>query len=228
MRRRDRKCDELNSKLAVERGDRVSNRIHAMWLVRTCLSRPTLSLRSFEEFSRDFPTEETKHISRDRISRVRDGFVEILKGFNRESAATLVARAASSLKEGGRVALIVRHVRDEADMRMKSYSGDDVFGSFLNANLRRGRSPKVQNHSVGLHLGPDRLEWLSELIALARKDRPSIATAIVQCLEEVFVSAVRGAKQGQQSPQALRVLHVLVGDAINTNANASRRALPRL
>eukprot|EP00959_Pyramimonas_sp_CCMP1952_P340510 7132168-Pyramimonas_sp.AAC.1 len=57
IRRFDWKCEELNSKLAVERGDRVSNRGHAMWLVRTCLPRPALSFRSFEEFSRDFPAE---------------------------------------------------------------------------------------------------------------------------------------------------------------------------
>ncbi len=118
---------------------RVGGQITKMWFIRVAFAPPGLSLRALSEFCRDFPEVESKAISHEYVSRIRDAFAEVVKGLNRQEIALAAGR---SPKEP----LLLAHLHDEAAMRLRSYkqqADDDGF-----RRCARGRSSKVQNNVV--------------------------------------------------------------------------------
>ena len=64
------------------------------------------------------------------------------------------------------------------------------------------------------------MEWYSELQPLMKKDGQTIATAIISAISDIVDLACKSAPD-----PAFRFLHLIVGDAINTNENAMKRVL---
>ena len=87
---------------------------------------------------------------------------------------------------------------------------------------------------VGCDASPT--EWLTELQPLARKDAATLATAIAQAVQPVIqtVGSVLASSSSSRSNssssgvQSMRVLHLLVGDGINTNESAAKKVLHHL
>ena len=75
--------------------------------------------------------------------------------------------------------IIVTHVHDEADMQVKSYLFDLGMPLQLQ-NFKQGRSSKVQNHVIKVHLGPVSLPFYTELQALHKKHVPDRNHASIQ------------------------------------------------
>jgi hypothetical protein len=68
------------------------------------------------------------------------------------------------------------------------------------------------------------MDWPTELQALARKDGPTIATALCQVADSVMTGALAGRVEPQRR---VRFINILTGDGINTNENAAKRLLWR-
>ena len=75
--------------------------------IHICLRRvlPTVPARTLAEFCRDFPAEETKTISSERVSVVRNAFGEVVKQANRDHVADVMAGV-----PGGRTPIDTAHV----------------------------------------------------------------------------------------------------------------------
>ena len=113
-------------------------------------------------------------------------------------------------------------------MRFRSYDKVAV-ESFLPAQedviFNRGRHTKIQNNLINVSAGhsSDSVDFYTELQPLSRKDGQSFASAIISAVKgpldaiQVGLDA-RGAK-------AVKVLHFLIGDGINTNENAGKKVL---
>ncbi len=136
--------------------------------------------------------------------------------------------------------LVIRHLRDEATMRLRSTVEVEPFRGTTAAPVaagdpavptavreaaapaadqagfpRRGRSSKIQNSVVSLHHGPGgsaQLQMLLELQPLGRKDARTLATALHE-VPNVIARATHG---------ATKLIHCLVGDGVPTHAAAAR------
>ena len=73
-----------------------------------------------------------------------------------------------------------------------------------------------------VHLGARCVEWFTELQPLERKDGATIATALVATVKELLETCGRAVKPVGNN---LRAVHLVTGDAVNTNDNAMRRML---
>ena len=91
-------------------------------------------------------------------------------------------------------------------------------------SLRRGRYSNVQNNVVRVTLGRASqyrgVPWFTPLQPLAHKDGKTLATAILQ----VILPLVKMCLDSKTSvaKDKPRVLHLLIGDGINTNEYAAR------
>ena len=85
------------------------------------------------------------------------------------------------------------------------------------------RSSKIQNHAVSVETRRESCDFLTELQALKRKDAQTIAASIVQVVERVLRMVLAGMASSGKAVRSLRVVHVITGDAVNTNDNAYRR-----
>ena len=179
------------------------------WIVTAGLSDPRTSVRSVAAWCRDFAVDEQFPVSYGSVSQVRDTFAEILLKINRQDMASY----ADGLTDGF---LLVRHLHDEATMRLRS---DLPAVPAAAGALFRGRSSKVQNSVVTLHrnVADAALPVLLELQPLGRKDAPTMATAL-RAVVDTVVAAVGASQQGRVA----RIIHCLVGDGIFTNAAAAQ------
>ncbi|CAK0828358.1 unnamed protein product [Prorocentrum cordatum] len=84
--------------------------------------------------------------------------------------------------------------------------------------VRRGCS--IQNHVVHAHFGQFSQHWFTELVPLRSKTAVSIATSIVDVVEELLETISIGARS---SP--LTFVHLVTGDGTNTNPASLRRVL---
>ena len=178
------------------------------WIVTAGLSDPRASVRSVAAWCRDFAVDEHFPVSYGSVSQVRDAFGEILLKINRQDMASY----ADGLTDGF---LLVRHLHDEATMRLRS----DLPAVPAAAGAFRGRSSKIQNSVVTLHrnVADAALPVLVELQPLGRKDAPTMATALRAVIDTV-VAAVGASQQARSA----RIIHCLVGDGIFTNAAAAQ------
>ncbi|CAK0899812.1 unnamed protein product [Prorocentrum cordatum] len=207
--------------LRKERADKMGNRIQSIWYVRAAMADPTVPARTLESFFRDFPAQETKNISTFSISRVRDAIAEIIKKLNRRRIELAMASMPAGWHARETHPVFIRHIHDEACMRMNSFMKDEDERYNLHAPVVRARSSKVQNDVVSVHFQDSALEHFVELKPLARKSAKTNATSLICVLSDV-VSALW---PGVRNPHGgrLRLIHVVMGDGISTNASAVRR-----
>lgn len=216
---------KAEASLRDEHADREAGRIQMRWFVRTGLADPCVPTKSLEQFFNEFSMVERKQISGVYISRVRFAFKDLVKSFNRQEVAQMVRDVQVANVEHRLPSLFIKHVHDEASMRVRSYThtaGDAnlTFGSGTLVN--RSRCSKIQNNHVILSMQGRRVEWLTELQPLMKKDGPTLATALIQVIVSIVRCATSSASSSTGS-QPVRILHCLTGDGIETNANAAKR-----
>ena len=115
--------DQLKS----ERAQRLENRVQTIWFVRAGLADPSLSLRTLSDLYFELPMQAARAISHQYIGRVRDSFVEILKGMAKQEVGDLlILRGAASPPNF--LPVYVQHIHDEAAMKMRSYAANTVDG----------------------------------------------------------------------------------------------------
>jgi hypothetical protein len=200
---------------------RSSRRLGKHWLVNAGLSETRTSLRSVEAWCREFAIDEISPLSYATVSQARDTFAQLLVAFNRED----MTRYTDGITHGF---VLVRHLHDEASMRMRSQlpaapAAEHGSAAAPAAEHRhvplRGRSSKIQNNVVTMHRNSrdKQLPVLLELQPLARKDAGTLATALRGVIDTV-ATAMAKSTHGR----VVRLIHCLVGDGIFTNAAAAR------
>ncbi len=154
-----------------------------------------------------------------------------MKGFNRQVVADIVAAGLGDAPAQRSPAVYIRHVHDEAAMRLRSYvavDDADVEHTALRQAgklaLSRGRTSKIQNNVVSVSCRGLTCPWFAELQPLMRKDGLTIASAIISIVSDIL-GAVRSGLDPSEGCLPLRVLHCVTGDGVNTNLNALRRVL---
>ncbi|CAK0808330.1 unnamed protein product, partial [Prorocentrum cordatum] len=170
-------------------------RLRALWWVRAGLVDPAVPARTVAGILGEFPTGECQAVSQESVGRVRDALCNIILGINQSEIRAL---AASACDDG---TFIMHRVRDECSTRLRSYSASAHAGAGLPV---RGPASKIQNNVITIY-GPGEsghVNALTELQPLGRKDDPTLATAVIG---------------------AIRCLHVLVGDGVNTNQHVCKR-----
>ena len=220
-----RKCYNQNVKIKALRKQlsmfRSSRRLGKHWLVNAGLSETRTSLRSVEAWCREFAIDEISPLSYATVSQARDTFAQLLVAFNRED----MTRYTDGITHGF---VLVRHLHDEASMRMRSQlpaapAAEHGSAAAPAAEHRhvplRGRSSKIQNNVVTMHRNSrdKQLPVLLELQPLARKDAGTLATALRGVIDTV-ATAMAKSTHGR----VVRLIHCLVGDGIFTNAAAAR------
>ncbi len=106
--------------------------------------------------------------------------------------------------------ILIKQVHDEASMRLRSC----LQGL---GGLKRGRSSKIQNAVISVHRDASPVNFVRlpvELMALERKNAPTLATALLRSLQEVVGAACLYAPT--------RTTHVVIGDGVATNEAACR------
>ena len=174
------------------------------------LSNPFVNSRQLREL---LQASDGNHaiLSHSYIIRARDAFVEMLKyvSANHVKAAVVAEHPQP---------IFVTHIHDEASMRFRSFDKD--------ANNDRGLYSKIQNNAVTVSIGATNIEWPTELQPLASKDGQTLATAMLEVMENLLAPMRAGVAA---SPDAGRyVVHLLIGDGVNTNENAAKKLLHEL
>ena len=197
---------------------RVDGALGKLWIIRVGLLPVGLPLRAVSSVCQNFARVETPVISHSYVASVKNAMAELLKRMN----AAAIAKAAL---EAPAATLYLSHVHDEALMRIRSYRDvrDDRL-SVKGGEVARARSSKVQNNVVEVSLAGQRIEVLQELQALAKKDANTLAHA----LRQVVWNAITPALQVRPSSSKLRLVHLLIGDAISTNHAAALRLFKSL
>ena len=210
-----KKRQAVEEELRVVKTGKAGGLIRTELFVKVGLLSPDLNNRQVREVLR----ADGGSVSHTYVGRIRGAFVELIKDCVLRSVQAQIASVASDI---GQPAIVyVCHVHDEASMRYRSYNSNAEFGTTFN----RGRYSKVQNNAVTVYVGGEGsgVEWFTELQPLARKDGPTLATAIAAVVQPIIGMAA--ASYSSQHPRSFRVLHMLVGDGVNTNENASKRVL---
>lgn len=213
---------DAEAELSAERGERLNAIICDLWFVRSGLAPPNIPAQTLAAFLTDFPKEEMQPISACYISRVRDAFAEIIKELKDQALITILDQGDPSASS-----VLIRHVHDEAAMRLRSYGGTsvthepEIFPHQIGGSrFSRSRTTKIQNNVVDVCFAGKSISWLTELQPLLRKDGPTIASALVLAVQGI----VTGVEQQCDARQKrARIIHCLVGDGVNTNENASKR-----
>ena len=213
QKRRRREANELFE----EQGAPATRQheLDAMWFVRVGTSSPLVPARSLAQIYSDFGVEEMSHIGATSIFHTRNAWAELLKNFNREYFCRLVL-AHHVTEDGCPLVIFVRHIHDEAPMRLRSFLADTVRAGAL----RRGPYSKIQNNMVRLVFAEFAFDWFTELQPLACKNSQTMASALI-----LVVLAVLDAIDSQAVTRRVRVVHVLTGDGIQTNDSAAKRVL---
>jgi len=227
LRRQTELTKQAEESLVNERGSRLSCRIQSVWMIRAALAPPNIPVRKLSGMFRDFSVVETNQMSHSYISKARDAFVEIIKGMNRKQ----LSHALSASLPAGEPAqesmpVFIKHVHDEASMKVKSYNDPTLLGEhadvFSNPGWR-GKSSKVQNHVLTAHIGQTSVEAFAELQALQNKDATTIAHSLITTLQQIIASLSAGIQPEHRDVTTLRMIHLLTGDAVPTNEAAAKR-----
>ena len=220
-----KKCDAAKAKarsLEKQLSEFKANETHRLtlhWAVAAGLSDPSASNRSVESWCREFAVSKSKQpISKSSVSAMRDTFAQILYDMNKADAKRYVETAGNGF-------IVVRHLHDEATMRLRSTMAAPAAPAAPEAPApvslkgvpRRGRSSKIQNAVVTLHRSAsagDGLQMHLELQPLDRKDAATIATS----LHSVAASLIEACSRSRPT----RVIHCVVGDGVFSNGVAVR------
>ena len=212
-----------------ERGHKISGRIAHLWFVRVGLAEPTVLAQSLSNFCRDFPRRETNSISPSYVSTVRDVFAELTKRFTYQQIEAIAlessTRASASNEHCG--SFVIPHTQDEVAMRLRSRDPavDLALGVVdrVLARVVRSRSSKIQNDVIVLHHQGLSVRVLTELQALREKTADTVTVALLNSIRLTLQAIARGLVQTPRAAEQRRVIHILTGDGINTNAAAARR-----
>eukprot|EP00959_Pyramimonas_sp_CCMP1952_P159587 3338133-Pyramimonas_sp.AAC.1 len=186
--------------------------MRAIWLVRTGLSPPGVPQRTMADFLSQFPEElgtgAGSGVSHCYVARARDAFAELLKELNGKELERL---AATNL---GTTPYFIQLIHDEASMRLRSTPvvQDASFAlpqsvAVGSALFTRSRYSKIQNNCITIGMGEHRLEWLSEMQALGRKDGDTLGLALIAAVEGIMNTLARcapGLCQSCASPHRRR------------------------
>ena len=204
-------------------GEKSAGRIRNVWFLRTCLSSPKVSLCTLQDWCRDFNIEEHVPISTASIFRAKNAFCEIVKGWNRSSLVQAVALYRPTASQSAPLRIFCPHVFDEALFKMRSYIRTDATAS-NSPGLCRSRHSKVLNHSVTVFVDTLEQSWYTELTPLNKKDAPTLATGLLIPGKELLGKCAEGLRLNPDHKK-VRFLHLLTGDAVQTNEAALRRLL---
>ena len=207
---RNRQLNKLKKQVARLRGEKEGGAVTTEVFVRVALSDPVVNSRKLCELLRAGECEQAP-LSHSYIGRTRDAFVEMLK---ERSAELLEAAVVASPGQP----IFVTHIHDEASMRFRSF---DVVDGAQTSN--RAMYSKVQNNAVTVSVGPTSMEWLTELQPLALKNGATLATAMLDVMENLLVSLRAGVARRPEKTGT--VVHLLIGDGVNTNENAAEKML---
>lgn len=191
-------------------------RIKHLWFTRILTTPPNVPCRALSDWLRDWPEVETRNVSSWSIAAVRDAGAQVLKSINRAHIASIVERGGASSGGTETHPVFLTHAHDEAAMRLKSYGPNSV---------TRGRSSKIQNHVVRIHTHSSSEQFLTELQPLLKKDAGTIAHAMIAVSKEAIDQIVQGARKIDPACATARLIHIIVGDGIQTNDSACRRLL---
>lgn len=210
-----KKISNLEEKVREATQGKVSGYIQHLWFIRVAFSDEQLSARSLASWCGDFGVEPSNVISHTYVGHVKDCFCELVKQLSREELSLAAsAHPASTEQPATSKPFFLVHAHDEASMRVRSWDHT------VSGRIVRGRSSKIQNQSVIVSFGDVWQEWFVELVALMRKDGASIAETLINTTKDV-VQTLTSFSSGSWTE--LRLIHLLVADSINTNANAAKR-----
>ena len=163
------------------------SRLSTYWIVGAGLSDPRSTLRSVCAWCNEFALDGRAPISKSSVHLLRSAFGEILRKMNRQDATTYAKDATHGF-------LVIRHLHDEASMRLRS----DLPAAPAAKGFARGRSSKVQNSVMSLHRNvvDEALPVLLELQPLACKDAATLATALRAVIDWI-VPAILASPEGQ-------------------------------
>ena len=210
VRRRDKKITELKEKLAKQEA-KQGGWITTEWLVRCSLAAPTVSVRSLVRSFKDAEGVDQTVVGRSSLCEIRGAFVETLKDEVGKccSRAVVSARTEPRCRAAGFLGVVLLHVQDAADLRLRSKS----LG--MPALPRRGRASNVLANVLEFYVGECTIAVPSELVPLARKNANTLATALDLELRRVCA----GAGLAGDGPWAW-LLHVILQDGVATNMAA--------
>lgn len=212
---------QVEEELAKARGEKIGFHVRPEIFVRVGLSDPSLNSRQLRGMLSLGGTPTISHVY---AGKVRDAFAQLLKKFGQEQLIAAVSGA--PLTQDGDVSpsIFINHVHDEASMRFRSYDRVDEEAAGLGVVLNRGRYSKVQNNAVTIKVGSGvAMDWMTELQPLSRKDGATLASAMIAVVKPVLDAVQAGVVA--QSGKSARVIHMLVGDGVNTNESAAKRLL---
>ena len=227
--RQKRKYEESQAALTEAIADKMGGRIQNIWFVRVGLARPTLPMRSLRDFCRDFPVVETANISYEYIGATRDAMCEIIKQINQSAVVEAVAALTPIVGCTETTPVFLPHIHDESLMRVRSSVRGIYVAESASAagspdlRMSRARFSKIQNNVLTAVVANTEMEIYTELQPLLKKDGATIATAIIQTTSGLLEECVKALARNQHGCKQLRVVHIVVGDGVNTNENAMKR-----
>ena len=236
-RRKLRRVQEKLRALTCGKNAASQNRMTPEFLTKVALSSPTTCGRAFASAWRDLVGVRKQGCCRTTIAKIRDAFVETIKEMRAMESQRSVAKCLAASQERRRSALgssallpgsaalalesahpscvaAILHIHDEASLRLRSDT--DISGG----GPSRSRSSKVQQHCVWLHVvGQPVIRWLAELDPLGDKTARTLACSVRKVLLLIAQAISAGFSVHDRPPW---VVHILVGDAITTNAAVAR------
>eukprot|EP00434_Breviolum_minutum_P002808 symbB.v1.2.002468.t1/scaffold99.1/size346285/24 len=203
--KRRRKLEQRRRNQEVPSGKK-HRRVENIVLLRVGLAEPSIAFRTAMQIVNEFSLEERQTISHPMVGRARDAFTELVKRQNAQFLRSLFAN------ECGDQPLIVQHIHDGADLRMRSKSVEQA----------PDENVKIQSHKVTLSYNGCEMPFYTELSALAHKTADCIATSMINILSSLLDNSF-GDDGAQSVAKPLNVLHLVTGDGIKTNGAAIAR-----
>ena len=204
-----------------------ANRISPEFLAKVSLSWPTTCARGFADAWRDLVGVGVAGLSRPTITKIRDGFAQVVKDMRLREIGLVISSAAKAPDSaasapaaahpapGGMCAAIL-HIHDEASLRLRD--SQEAQGGAPS----RGRRSMVQQHIMYLHaLGQQPVRWPAELDPLSSKNAQVLATSLHAAFREL-AEPTCAALVKAQSAEPPWLFHWLVGDGVNTNYAAAK------
>ena len=188
--------------------------------VRLVFSSPTVHATTFTQQCRYFQQLEIQHISDSKGRDVKDALDEMIKDlrpddFVRGFGDMPVRPSTSS-------SVVRTHAHDDAAMKLSScrHAADQPVAL---ATKVRDRSSGIQSPAFVAHQGVDVFDVDSELQAVSRK-KHGVATAssLLPRVNPTWQTIHQGVRV-RFFGDAVRVVHTVMGDSVQTNCNAVRR-----
>ena len=216
---------------ATKDAPRLSN-ISKTWLIRIGLGDPGVPARTLAKFACEFADDGTERdirgpLSETTVRNVRAAFADEVMDHSLEMIPRLYATVPLSGLSGGQSTVVcLIHIQDELLMRVRTYDravDECIVEGVPKSRIVRGRSSMVQQNVLKLQFGDEKLRILSDLQALASKDAEVIGKALIDAVEPILYKlAIASNKHGAKK---VRLVHVITGDGISTNAAAMNRVL---